>query len=75
MPLEPQHIALVQDDVEVVEIFGQPPHLHVIALADDDRVIAVADERRDRSMGHLHERAGRFDDLQAARAGAGQPPL
>ena len=44
--LERQHIVLVQHDVEVVEIFGQPAHLDVGALADDDRVIAVAHERR-----------------------------
>ena len=44
MFLEPQHIALVQHDVEVVEVFRQSPHLHVGALADDDGVIAVAHE-------------------------------
>ena len=75
MLVERQHVLLVQHDVEVVEVFGQSAHLHVVALADDDRVIAVAHERRDRAMRDVDERTGRLDDRQAQGAGAGQRPF
>ena len=73
--LQRQHVAFVEHDVELVEIFRQSPHLDMSALADDDRVVAVADEGLDRPMRHLHERAGGLDDLQAERAGVGQRPF
>ena len=42
MGVERQHIGLVEDDIEIVQIFGQAAHLDVAALADDDGMIAVA---------------------------------
>jgi hypothetical protein len=75
MRRDPQHVAVVQDDVEVVEVFRQPAHLDVSALADDDRVISLGDESPDRPMCRVYERARRFNDLQAARAGTGKRPF
>ena len=42
----------------------QAAHFDVIALPDDDDVVAVAGERRDGAMGDVDERAGSFDDRQ-----------
>ena len=67
---EPGHVVLVEHDVEVVQVARQAPHLDVVALADDDHVIAVAHERVDRAMGHVHERACGLDNGETARAGA-----
>ena len=53
-----------------IEVAGQPAHLHVIALPDDHHVVAVADERRHRAMGHVDERTGGLDDVEAERASA-----
>ena len=47
MFVERQHIVLVQDDVEVVEILRQSADLYVGPLADDDRVIPVGPQSRD----------------------------
>ena len=62
------HVLFVQHHVEVVEVFGQPPHLHVRALADDDRMIALPHQRRHGAVGRVHERTGRLDDIQTERA-------
>ena len=67
MFLERQHVLLVEHHVEVVEIAGQPAHLHVIALADDHDVVAIADEGRHGAMGDVDERTRRLDDVQAER--------
>ena len=75
MLLERQDVVVVEHDVEAVEIAGEAAHLDVVALPDDDDVVAVARERRDGAVGDVHERAGRFDDRQAERARAGQRPF
>ena len=69
---ERPHVVFVLHDVEVVEVFGEAPHFDMAALADDDRVIAVAEQGMDGAMRDAHERAGRFHDLQAERAGGGE---
>ena len=69
MFVELQHIVFVQHNVEGVEIVGQPPHLHVRPVADDHRMTAVAHQRRDRAVRHMHERTGRLDDRQPERPG------
>src|SRR5690348_17603020 len=42
-------------DVEAIEVAGQAAHFDVIALADDDDVVAVAGEGGDRSEEHTSE--------------------
>ena len=74
MLLERQHPLLIEHHVEVVEIAGQPAHLHVIALPDDHHVVPIADECRHRPMGHVHERTRRLHDVQAERPSAGEGP-
>ena len=74
MGVEPLDVLFVEHDVELVEVFGQSAHFHVIALADDHRVIAIAEERRDRPMCDVHQRTGRLDDLEAEGPGAGERP-
>src|SRR5207247_4937561 len=71
MFLELQHIMLVQHDVECLEIFSQAPHLHVVALANDDRMIVLANEGSDGLVRHMDERACRFNALQTQRANVG----
>ena len=66
MWIESRDVTVVQHDVERVQVVGQPANLDVVALADDDRVIAVADERLDGPMRHAHERTRGLDDRQAA---------
>ena len=75
MFVELQYIVLVQHHVEGVEVVGQAAHLHVRPMADDDRVIAVAHERRDRAVRDMHERTGRLHDSQPERPGVRQRPL
>jgi hypothetical protein len=72
MFLELQHITLVQHDVKRFEIVSQAPHLHVVALANDDGMIAVANQRSDGLVRHVDERACRFNALQAQRANLGE---
>ena len=62
---------VLEHDVEVLQIFGQPAHFDVIALADDHGMIAVAHERLHRAMRDVDERAGRFDDRRARWRGCG----
>jgi hypothetical protein len=47
----------------------------MVALPDDDHVVAIAGERRDRAVGNVHERAGGFDDPQSESPGAGEGPF
>jgi hypothetical protein len=75
MFVESFNIAFVEHDIEHIEISGQSPHLHVGALTDDDGVIAVAHERSNGPMRDVHQRAGRFDDLETEGAGLSQCPL
>ncbi len=60
------NIDLGKHDVEVTQIFGHPPHFDVIALADDERVITLADQFGDATVREAHERASGFHDLQPA---------
>ena len=45
------------------------------ALADDHGMVAIAHEREDRTVRDVHERAGRFHDVQAERSRARQRSL
>ena len=45
------------------------------ALTDDHGMVAVADERLDRPVRHVHERARRVHDLETEGARAGQGAL
>ena len=45
--LEREDVIVFEHDVEAVEIAGEAAHLHVIALPDNDHVVAVANEGRD----------------------------
>ena len=73
--LQPRHVLFGRDDVEGVEVLGQPAHLHVVRRADDDRVEAVLRERRHRAMRGPDDRAGRVEDVQAAVAHGRAAPL
>ena len=73
--VERQHVGLVDDDIVIVEVFGQSANLDVGALADDDRMIAVAPQRLDRLMRRADERTRGFHDLEAERTNARQRPL
>ena len=66
-------VGRVQHDVERVEVLGQAAHLHVVAPADDDGVVAVTQQGPDGAVGDVDERTGRLDHVETARAGAGQP--
>jgi uncharacterized protein (DUF2236 family) len=75
MFLERQDVGVFEDDIETIEIVGDTADLHMIALADDDNVIAVATQGGHRAMGHVDERACRLDHFQAEPAGAFERPL
>ena len=47
----------------------------MIALPDDDHVVAVAHEGRDRAVRDMDQRTGGLDDVEAAGAGFGQRAL
>ena len=72
---ERRDIGLVQHDVEVGQVFGHAADFDVVTLADDDRVISIADEGGDRLVGDVHQRAGGLDNFQAERADLTQLPL
>ena len=44
---EREDVIVVQHDVEPVEVAGEAAHLHMVALPDDDHVVAIAGEGRD----------------------------
>ena len=69
------HVGLIEHDVEGVEVFRESPYFDMSALPDDHGVVAVADERLDGAMRHVHERARRVHDLETERARAGHGPL
>src|SRR5687767_4520364 len=77
MLLERENVLVFEHDVEriAIEIARDAAHLHVVALADDDDVIAVAYEGADRTMRDPYERARGFDHGQAQGAGPGEAPL
>ena len=61
MLLEAEDVIVFEHDVKAIEIAGQAMHLYVIALPDDDDVVAVAGESGDGTVRDAHERAGGFD--------------
>jgi hypothetical protein len=69
MLLEREDVVVIQHDVEAIEIAGEAAHLHVIALPDDDDVVAGAREGRDSAVRGVNERAGGFDHGQPQGAG------
>ena len=62
--LEREDVVVFEHDVEAIEIAGEAAHLHVVALPDDDDVVAVAREGRDGTVRDVYERAGGFDHPQ-----------
>lgn len=75
MLVECEDVIIGEHDVEAIEIAGEPAHLDVIALPDDDDVVAVARQGRDRAVRHADERAGGFDDGQPQRTSARERAL
>ena len=47
MRLEREDVTSFEHDVEATEIAGEAAHLYVVALPDDDDVVALAREGRD----------------------------
>jgi len=75
MILEREDVRVFEHHVEAIEISSQAAHLHVIALTDDDDVVAVAGEAGDGAMGDVHERARGFDHGQPQCAGPSERSL
>ncbi len=73
--LEREDVSVVEHDVEAIEIAGKAAHLHVIALPDDDDVVALARESRDGAVRDVYERARGFDHRQPQGAGPREGPL
>ena len=75
MLLEREDVSVFEHDVEAIEIAGEAAHLHVVALPDDDDVVAVAREGGDGAVRDVDERAGGFDHRQPQGAGPREGPL
>ena len=75
MFLERENVIVFEHDVEPIEIAGEAAHLHVVALAYDDQVIAVAREGHDAAVRDPHERTRGFDHAQPHRASSRERPL
>ncbi len=75
MLVERQHIAVVEYHIEGVEIAREAAHFDVIALSDNDDMVAIACQRHDSAVGDAHKRTGRFHDGQAECAGLRQRPI
>ena len=75
MLLEREDVIVFEHDIEAIEIAGEAAHLHVVALPDDDDVVAVARESRDGAVRDAYERAGGFHDGQPQGAGPRERPL
>ena len=75
MLLEREDVIVFEHDVEAIEIAGEAAHLHVVALPDDDDVVAVAREGRDGAVRDVDERARGFDHRQPQGAGSREGPL
>jgi hypothetical protein len=67
---EVANIFFVQDDIEIVEVFGEADDFDMAALADNDGMKSVAGEVADGAVGDVHERTSRFDDIANPRTGA-----
>ena len=68
MFLEVHDVLFVQHHVEAVEVLSDRPHLHVRALADDHRMIALPHQQRHGAVRRVNERTGPLDDIQTERA-------
>ena len=75
MLLEREDVSVFEHDVEAIEIAGEAAHLHVVALPDDDDVVAVAREGRDGAVRDVDERARSLDHRQPQGAGPREGPL
>jgi len=75
MVFEREDVILIEHDIEAIEIAGEAAHLHVMALPDDDDVVALASEGRDGAVRDAHERAGGFDGRQPQGARLRERPL
>ena len=74
MLLEREDVIVFEHDVEAIEIAGEAAHFHVVALPDDDDVVALAREGRDGAVRDVDERAGGFDHRQPEGAGPREGP-
>ena len=75
MLLEREDVIVFEHDVEAIEIAGEAAHLDVVALPDDDDVVALAREGRDGAVRDVDERARGFDHRQPQGAGPREGPL
>ncbi len=77
MLIEREDVIIVEHDTEiiVIEIAGEAAHFHVVALPDDDDVVAVAHDGRDGTVGDPHERACGFDHRQPQGTAPGEAAL
>ena len=66
--LQPGNVRFRKHHIEFVKILGQAAHFHMVALADDDRVAAFADQPGHGAMRQMHERACGFEHAQTAAA-------
>ena len=74
MPFEREDVIVFEHDVEPFEIAGEAAHFEIIALPDDDDVVALAREGRDGTVRDVDERAGGFDHRQPESAGLREGP-
>jgi hypothetical protein len=75
MLLEREDVIVFEHDVEAIEIAGEAAHLHVVALPDDDDVVALAREGRDGAVRDVYERARGFNHRQPQGASPREGPL
>ena len=75
MLFEGEDVSLFEHDVEAIEVAGEAAHLDVVALPDDDDVVALAHEVGDGAVRDVDERARRFDHGQSERTGPREGPL
>ena len=75
MLLEREDVILIEHDIEAIEIAGEAAYLHMVALTDDDDVVALAGEGRDGAVRDAHERARGFDGRQPQGASLRERPL
>ena len=75
MLLERGDVSVVEHDVEAIEVAGEAAHLDVVALPDDDDMVALAHEGSDGPVRDVDERARRLDHGQSKGAGPREGPL
>ena len=56
-------------------VLGQAPHLHVASLPDDDRMEPVPHQRRQRTVGVVHQRARGLDHGVSPAPHLGEQPV